>query len=162
MLDAASLAPVQKIAQPLSVRLHGLEIFEEGFLGEELLDLIQYPFAVGIAVWLDRYATTHSLKRSLPALHGFDRCFEIRSHGFVFHPVTQVERTRDIFLRAPPPPSQINRNVAPILALADYPVQLHRQRHISSAEPNTEVRRKYLEIRKPSLLARNYSASRWK
>jgi hypothetical protein len=57
---------------------------------------------------------------------------------------------------------QINRNVAPILALAHYPVQLHRQRHISSAEPNTEVPRKYPDIRKRSLLAQNYTASGWK
>jgi hypothetical protein len=33
---------------------------------------------------------------------------------------------------------------------------------IVSAEPNTEVRRKYLEIRNQSLLARNYAASGWK
>src|SRR5580692_400020 len=77
-------------------------------------------------------------------------------------PIPLPPVTRDLFLGAPTPPSQINRNVAPILALAHYPVQLHRQRHISSVEPNTEVRRKCLEIRKQSLSARNYAASGWK
>jgi hypothetical protein len=38
----------------------------------------------------------------------------------------RYDRTRDLFLRAPTPPSQINRNIAPILALADHPVQLYR------------------------------------
>jgi hypothetical protein len=36
MLDAATLAPVQKIAQALGVRLHRLGVFEEGFLGKKL------------------------------------------------------------------------------------------------------------------------------
>jgi len=66
-LDAVTLAPVQKIAQPLGIRLHGLGIFEEGFLGKELLDLIHDPLAIWIAVLFDRYATAHSVKRSLPA-----------------------------------------------------------------------------------------------
>jgi hypothetical protein len=162
MLDPAALAPVQKIAQPLGVRLHSFGVFEEGFLGKEFLNLIHDPLAIGIANHRDRYATAHSVQRSLPALHGFDRCLEIHSNGFVFHPVSQVERTRYIFLRAPPPPPQINRNVAPILALAHHPVQLHRQRHTSSAEPNTEVRRKYPEIRKLIFSARNYAVSGWK
>ena len=82
---------------------------------------IRHPLAIGIAILLDRYATAHSVKRSLPALHGFDRRLEIHSNGFVFHPVPQVERTRDIFLGAPPPPSQIDRNVAPILTFAHHP-----------------------------------------
>jgi hypothetical protein len=73
---------------------------------------------------LDCHAIAHSGKRSLLALHGFDRCFEILTYEFVFHPVPQVERTCDLFFGAPPPPSQVNRNVAPILALAHYPVQL--------------------------------------
>ena len=86
MLDAAPPAPVQKIAQPLGIRPHRLGVFEEGFLGKEFLDLIHHPLATGVAILLDRYATAHSVKRSLPALHGFDRRFEIHSDGFVFHP----------------------------------------------------------------------------
>ena len=78
----AALAPIQKIAQPLGVRLHGLGVLEEGFLGKEFLNFIHDPFAIGIAVWLDRYATAHSVKHRLPALHGFDRCFEIHANGF--------------------------------------------------------------------------------
>ena len=54
MLDAATLAPVQKIAQPLGVRLHGLGAFEEGFLAQELLYLIRHPLAIGIAILRDR------------------------------------------------------------------------------------------------------------
>jgi hypothetical protein len=73
MLDAATLAPVQKIAQPLGIRLDGLGVFEEGFLGKEFLNLVHNSFAIGIAILLDRYATPHSVKRSLPALHGFNR-----------------------------------------------------------------------------------------
>ena len=42
MLDAATLTPVQKIAQPLGIRLHGLGIFEEGFLRQELVDFIYH------------------------------------------------------------------------------------------------------------------------
>jgi hypothetical protein len=117
MLDAATFAPVDKIAQPLRVRLDSLVVFEQGFLGKERFDLIHDPLAIGIAVWLDRYAAAHSLKRSLPAQHCFDCCLEIHPYGFVFRPVPQVERTRDLFLGAPPPPSQINRNVAPVLPL---------------------------------------------
>ncbi len=33
---------------------------------------------------------------------------------------------RELFLGAPPAPSQLNRNAAPILTLAHNPVQLHR------------------------------------
>ena len=102
MLDPAALAPVQKITQPLGVRLHGLGIFEQGFVGKEFLNLIHNWFAIAIAILLNHYAIAHGVKRSLPALQGFDRCFEIRSHGFVFHPVPQVERTRGLFLRTPP------------------------------------------------------------
>jgi hypothetical protein len=125
VLDPAALAPVQKIAQPPGVRLHGLGVFEQGFLGKELLNVVHYSFAIGIAILLDRYATAHGVKSSLPALHGFNRCLEIHSNGFVFRPVPQVERTRNIFLRAPTPPFQVDRNVAPILTLAQHPVQLH-------------------------------------
>jgi len=86
MLDPAALAPVQEISQPFGVRLHGLGVFEKGFLARELPYLIRHTLAIGIAILLDRYATAHSVERSLPALHGFDRCFEIHANGFVLHP----------------------------------------------------------------------------
>jgi hypothetical protein len=56
MLDAATLAPVEKIAQPLGGRLDGLGVFEEGFLGKEFPNLIHDPFAIAIAILLDCYA----------------------------------------------------------------------------------------------------------
>ena len=55
MLDAAMLALIQKVAQPLGVRLHGLGGFEEGFLGKECLDLIRHTLAIGIAIRFDRH-----------------------------------------------------------------------------------------------------------
>src|ERR1700686_4774055 len=73
---------------------------KEGFLGKELLDLIHNPLPIGIAIRLDCCTTTKSVKRRLPGLHGFDRCFEIRSHGLVLQSVPQVERTRALFLGA--------------------------------------------------------------
>jgi hypothetical protein len=82
---------------------------EERFLGQELLDLIYDPFAIGIAIRLDRYATSQSVKGGMPALHGFDRCFEIHGNGFVSQPVPRVERTRDLFVGAPTPQNLIPR-----------------------------------------------------
>jgi len=97
MLDAATLAPVQEISQTLGVRLHGLGVFEEGLLGKEFLNLVHDPFAIGIAILLDRYTAADGVKRSLLVLHGFNRSFEIHANRFILDPVPQVERTRDIF-----------------------------------------------------------------
>jgi len=74
---------------------------EERFLGQELLDLIYDPFAIGIAIRLDRYATSQRVEGGMPALHGFDRRFEVHGNGFVSQLVPQAERTRDLFLGAP-------------------------------------------------------------
>jgi hypothetical protein len=62
---AAALAPIQKIAQTLGVRLHGLGIFEEEFLGKEFLNLIHDPFAISVAIRFDWQAIAHIGKRSL-------------------------------------------------------------------------------------------------
>jgi hypothetical protein len=89
ILDAAALAPIQKIAQALCIRFHGLGVFEEGLLDEKLLDLIRHTLAIGIAILLDRYPTAHSVNRSLPALHGFDSYFEIHPKPIRISPRTE-------------------------------------------------------------------------
>jgi hypothetical protein len=61
---------------------------------------------------------------------------------------------------------QIEMNMTPVtircIVRRERVALNHLIEHISPAEPNTEVRRKYLEIRKQRFLARNYAASGWK